>query len=188
MVVGTQITGGRLNAKVLYMDGSTGTVAVSKVDGSPVSDAAAARNAIAGENDALAMTKFFSVRFLGDGYELTELNDANDPRHWEDPVSRGDGTDRVATIVAKPYFANNPGFTDYGNTNSLTGWDISASGSTTFIVGTRGANGAVTYSVYTGFRNVPTMDVTMLTAICPNFGVFDSRVNTVAKYVYVLKA
>lgn len=194
---------GNLRANLLFVDGSTEIVAVSKVgvnDGSKVVtknvvdkvtnadrqiSTSDAQKAIAGAKDAAVMTKFFNYRATSAGYELNELNAANYPRNWETPVSKGDGSKKEVTILQEGSFVKPLGTTVAG-TKSPSDWTVTANSSTTFVVGKRNANDdTVTYSVYKGFRNVPIMDATMVTAICANTSNVTTDVNTVAKYVYL---
>ncbi len=195
---------GNLRANLLFVDGSTEIVNVAKVN---VRDSGknvmknvvdkvtnadrqintyAAQELLAGRKDAAAMTKFFSWRSTSTGYELTELNASYDARNWENPASLGNGSAKVATIMQEGYFAKTVGSTVGGSDSNLKDWKISADGNTTFVVGKRNANDdTVAYSVYKSFRNVPTMDATMITAICANTSNNSADENTVAKFVYL---
>lgn len=195
---------GNLRAELLFVDGTTDIVTISKVgvkDGSKVvmktvvdketpsnpdrqiytEDAA---SELLGDGE---LTKFFSYRATSAGYELTAMNATNDARNWENPVSLGDGSAKVATVLQDGFFAKTLGTNTTGNTNNLPGWSVSANGSTKFIVGKYNANtDTTTYTVYTSYRNVPTMDANMITAICANTDTVNTaNVNTVAKFVYL---
>ncbi len=204
MVLATEVTDaglgtpGALRAKLLFTDGSTEIVNVSKVATSStgyklknvvdnVTNAerqiltSKAQEDIAGKKDAAVKQKFFNYRSTSTGYELTELNATQNARNWEDPVTLGDGTATVAAIQKSPVFAQ-----AVGGTGSLTGWNITADSQTTFLVGKRNVNdNAVVYTVYKGFRSVPEMDAARITAICANTTADALAVNTVAKYVYL---
>lgn len=202
LVLSTEATDSSLRATLLRTDGSTETIPVSKVGvneggkavqknvvGNVTSEdrqisVAAAREALTGDaGDTGAAARFFSYRFTDSGYELTELNADNFPRDWENSVSQGNGSDAFATVSPMAAFART-----LGGTVSLDGWGIIANASTTFIVGTRSADGTLTHSVYRGFKSVPELDAARITAICQHdFGGL-SYVNTMAKYVYVLQA
>ncbi len=196
---------GNLRANLLFVDGSTEIVAISKVavnDGSKVImknvvdkvtnedrqiSTSAAQQALAGRKDAEVMQKFFSWRSTASGYELTELNATNDVRNWENPYTLGNGSAKIATIMQEGSFAKTPGATVGGTNSNLAGWKVTADSNTTFVVGKRNNNDdTVAYSVYKSFRNVPTMDATMMTAICANTSNDAAKdENTVAKFVYL---
>lgn len=198
LIVKTQVTDSGLGASLLFMDGSTETVPVSKIGVYDAQDQkiiiktlvdnvtdldrqismTAARDALTGDaEDRDATARFFSCRYVSDGYELAELNAASGSRRWENSVSLGNGTDKVATIMQMSAFAK--------NSQNLAVWDILAYSGTTFLVDKRGADGVVNCSVYKGFRSLPEIDATRMTAICPNDGFIG--VNLVAEYVYILQ-
>lgn len=196
---------GSLSAELLFADGTTDIVSISKVgvkvgnrvtmksvvDKVPTADNADrqiytedALNLVLGDG---VLTQFFSYRETTAGYELTAMNDTNDARNWENPVTLGDGSAKVATVLQDGFFAKTVGTSTTGNDHNLPGWSVSANGSTKFIVGKYNANtDTTTYSVYESYRNVPTMDATMMTAICANTDPANTdKVNTVAKFVYL---
>lgn len=201
---------GSLSAELLFVDGTTDIVNVSKVgvnvDGKVVTKSVVAPKAGATDvanpdrqistADAHAallddngdvMTKFFTYRATSAGYELTELNSSNYVRYWEDPVNHPVAdADSMPGIVKASNFAKQPGVSTTDGAN-LAGWKVTADSNTTFVVGKRNANDdTVAYSVYKGFRNVPAMNATALTAICANTDtVTPSNVNWTAKYVYL---
>lgn len=203
LVLSTKVTGDSLHATLARTDGSTETIPVSRIGvnesgrvvrksvvGTVTSkdrqiSVTAARNALTGDaEDSAAAARFFSYRLTDGGYELTELNAGNFPRDWENSVSQGDGSAAFATVSPMAVFVRNPG----GET-CLDSWGITANATTVFIVGTPGADGTLTLSVYQGFMRVPELDAARITAICQHYysdGL--SYVNTVAKYVYILQA
>lgn len=130
-----------------------------------------AQMALAGDTEnSGAMTKFFHCRSTSDGYELTELCEAlNGGRDWENVVT----ADGVIPITK--------------TTNFAQGLDLFANSQTVFIVGKYNVNdGNVVYQTYKGFKNVPEMDATRITAIAANVSATPpGAVNTVAKYVYL---
>lgn len=201
---------GSLSAELLFVDGTTEIVNVSKV-GVNVAGKIVAKTVVATKKDASGnylpvgnddrqirtdvaqaalldngdvMTKFFTYRATSAGYELTELNAANYPRYWETPVAYT-GT-AVPSIVKDGNFAKAPGVTTTNGAN-LANWDITANGNTNFIVGKYNPNtDTTTYTVYKSFKNVPAMDAATMVAICANVDpAKPGDVNKVAKYVYL---
>ncbi len=205
MVTGTEVydrsgtTPGGLRANLLFMDGSTEALTVSKLNGLTVVDADVAGEDIGrkisasnaqleiGWNSSVSLTKFFSARLTPEGCELTELNSAGDTSpDWEDPVSVGNGAETVASICKESVFAKEPGAA-VGWSQPLRGWPVTAHAYTRFIVGKpQRDTGVMIYTVYQGFKSVPEMEVSRLTAICQNPSPDDpASVSTVATYVYM---
>ncbi len=200
LVIETEVTdkalgsSGSLAANLLFVDGSTEIVNVSKVataggdlkavvdnvtnEAKQIKTSKAQEALTGGSRDPEALEKFFNYRSTSTGYELTELSSAvNSGRDWEDVV-----TADAATIVKQGDFAKNPGST----TSDLTGM-LTANLATTFIIGKQDVNdGTWTYSVAKGFRELHEMDATKVTAIAVNSDPSAPSVtNTVAKYVYL---
>lgn len=197
MVVKTEFdsASGGLWAKLLFLDGSTQTVPITGVNGravvvgstvgSATVPAQYAQSEIAGQQDGDVLTKFFTGHLTPDGCELVELNAAGGTSpDWEDPITRGDGTSAVASIWKESFFAKQLDATVSSQT--LRDWPVTADALTFFIVSRidRGTD-EVIYNVYRGFRSVPEMDVSRLTAICANTTANPADVNTVAAYVYL---
>ncbi len=203
MVTGTEVydshetTPGGLRANLLFMDGSTQALTVSKLNGRTVVDAAVTGEDIGqkisvsdaqreiGASGSVSLTKFFSARLTPEGCELTELNSAGGTSpDWEDPVSVGNGADVVASICKESAFAKGPGAA-VGWSQPLRGWPIVSDNLTRFIVKKVNSDGDTIYTVYRGFREVPEMEAGRLTAICQNSSGDPASVNTVATYVYI---
>lgn len=182
-----------LKAELLFVDGTTEIVDVTKVNDMNVvkevknADRQVSRESaqatLAGSNDAAVLQKFFSYRATSSGYELTELNagEGKANRDWEDVETVGNGSEYIASVEKKGTFAK-----EYGNINvDLAGWATRANNDTTFIVGKRNSNDdTMTYTTYKGFRNVPAMDASMLTAISAHTK-GATTADTVATFVYV---
>ncbi len=201
LVIETEVTDGGLGttgslaANLLFVDGSTEIVNVSKVydkgELKAVVDTVtnSARQISTSDADKIlvgtgrtqpdALKKFFNYRSTSTGYELTELSFTNNARDWENVVTAGE-----ASIVKASNFAKAK-----GTTTDLGSFDMSADLTTTFIIGKENVNdGTMTYSVAKGFRELHEMDTRMITAIAMNADptdVSEDSVNKVAKYVYL---
>lgn len=203
VVEGSMGANGNLAANLLFADGSTQIVKVAKVsttgaaglktvvdDGKlSTNQATADRQIEASEADDILtgdgyLTKFFNYRSTTSGYELTEMNDkVNNGRSWKNVVSMsGTTADPIVAYVKKQSsFAT----TTSTGTTAVTGM-LTANNATTFIVGKADVNGNYKYSVYKGFKNVPEMDATLVTAIeaadpaAPN-----AAPTNVARFVYL---
>lgn len=189
-VSGSIGTSGSLAANLLFVDGSTEIVNVSKIatEGGDLlsvvdklsSNATTAAKQITAK-DALkklvtdtkssgALTKFYNYRSTSNGYELTELSSkVNSGRDWEDVVTTSTETEVTKTAQ----FAK--------------GFGLTANNSTTFIIGKVDADSnTVNYTVAKGFSNIHEMDASMITGIAVNADPSNpSKVSTVAKYVYL---
>lgn len=162
-------TTGWVKANLLFADGSTEIVDISRLDGNYVAKTAddkkidykTAYNTL----KANYLTKFYSYRTSSSGYELTSLNDG---KKFENEQSKpGD-----FEILKQSNFSQGD-------------FPLTANNSTNFIVGKRNKNtDEMTYSVYKGFRNIPEMDASLITGIAAN-DTNGSGNDTVARFVYM---
>lgn len=166
-------TTGWTKANLLFADGSTEIVDISRLDGDYVAKTAEEGKKITyqaakKELEKNRLTKFYSYRTTSSGYELTTLNDG---RKFENEVSESTTTDNPFEILKQSNFSQG----DFA---------LTANNSTNFIIGKRNKNtDEMTYSVYKGFRNIPEMDATLITAIAANDNT--SAEDTVARFVYM---
>ncbi len=161
-------TTGWVKANLLFADGSTEIVDISRLDGNYVAKTAddkkidykTAYNTL----KANYRTKFYSYRTSSSGYELTSL--VSDKKFENEKSETG-----AFEVLKQSDFSQGD-------------FPLTANNSTNFIVGKRNQNtDEMTYSVYKGFRNVPEMDATMITAIAADDTT--GKTDTVARYVYM---
>lgn len=164
-------TTGWVRANLLFADGSTEIVNISKIDRENVAkeseagkkiDYKSAYNKLVKDNAPL--TKFYGYRTSSAGYELTSMVD---DRNYENEIAKSGDFE----ILKQSDFSQG----DLG---------LTADSLTNFIVGKVNPNtDVVTYSVFKGFRNIPEMDATKMTGIAYNSNT--SGTDTVARFVYL---
>ncbi len=171
---------GTLRAKLLFSDGTTEVVTISRLDGLKVvtshSTNQADKEILGGNNsdmndrpkgtaiaqlDADVEDAFYSYRVVDGKYELTKAVKGNDLDDWNSTLKIAEGT-----AISKL-----SDFTD-GKIN------YTADSKTTFIVA-KGEAGEKEFYTYTGFKNVPEMKSAKGMAIA------DNEKPGVARYVYL---
>ncbi len=147
---------GRLQASILFADSSTKTVDVVRLDRQDITDADAAGQQLR----AKGKSTFYTWKLTPSGYELLEMGAGHES--WDTPVSVGDGTSVVAQIFKESAFAKDPSNPSYPLQDMLY-----SDSKTVFIVGKELPSGEMNYTTYKGFKTVPEMNATIVTAVAP---------------------
>ncbi len=165
--------GGQLQASILFADSDVQTVDVVRLNRHDITDADAAGRQLR----ARGKSTFYNWKRTPLGYELLEMGVGAGHESWDTPVSVGDGTSVVAQIFKESAFAKDPRNPNYPLRNMLHTYS-----KTVFIVGKELPSGEMIYTTYTGFKTVPEMNATIVTAVALHEEHYS---NNVASYVYL---
>ncbi|MCM1296965.1 MAG: S-layer homology domain-containing protein [Muribaculaceae bacterium] len=190
-------TSGKLEAKLLFVDGTTQIVTVSKLNDLRIVTANTFENTsntsnmiVGGADDGVKATtgaagtaikaladsklsKFYTYRVVDGAYQLTEIVKEDTRTGWTDTVAAAEKVD----VKQQTMFAWQAGATTATRASGMT---MNADNSTVFVVAKSDINGNEEYYTYTGFKNVPEMaGATKVLAVGTN----DNA--GIAKYVFV---
>ncbi len=164
--------GGQLQARLLFADSDVQTVDVVRLDRQDITDADAAGRQLR----AKGRSTFYTWKLTPSGYELLEMGAGHEG--WETPVSVGDGTDVVALIFKEAAFARAPRKPNYPPLQDM----LYSDSKTVFIVGRELPSGEMNYTTYKGFKTVPEINATIVTAVAPRA---EHAPNGAARCVYL---
>lgn len=154
-----------MRAKLLFTDGTTEIVTVSKVNGDKIVKSGASTDEVNADNALTVEEIFYNYKVDKDGkYELTEMNATEQSGKWE----------AIVTETGAPEITNKPAFAVGKDT-------LGADTKTLFIVAKLDKDDNATYYTYTGHTNVPKMNqgaATLITAATEDGA-------SAAKYVYI---